>query len=140
MAKPEAFLVDLDGTIALHQGQRNPYQWQRADLDRPNRAVVTTVQALHAHGLAIVYLSGRPESSRAITLAWLAEHVGVPGPLHLRADSDSRKDAVVKRELFTRHVKPAYRVLGVFDDRQQVVDMWRNELGLVCFQVAPGNF
>ena len=27
----------------------------------------------------------------------------------------------------------------VFDDRQKVVDMWR-EIGLTCMQVAPGNF
>jgi len=27
----------------------------------------------------------------------------------------------------------------VFDDRQQVVDMWRQN-GLTCFQVADGNF
>ena len=30
-------------------------------------------------------------------------------------------------------------VVGVFDDRQKVVDMWR-EIGLTCMQVAPGNF
>ena len=30
-------------------------------------------------------------------------------------------------------------VLCVYDDRQKVVDMWREE-GLVCCQVAPGNF
>ena len=27
----------------------------------------------------------------------------------------------------------------VADDRQKVVDMWR-EIGLTCFQVAPGDF
>ena len=27
----------------------------------------------------------------------------------------------------------------VFDDRNQVVDMWRKN-GLTCFQVADGNF
>ena len=31
-------------------------------------------------------------------------------------------------------------VFVVFDDRNQVVDMWRNELKLTCFQVAEGNF
>ena len=30
-------------------------------------------------------------------------------------------------------------VEAVFDDRQKVVDMWR-EIGLTCAQVAPGNF
>ena len=30
-------------------------------------------------------------------------------------------------------------VAMVFDDRNQVVDMWRQN-GLTCFQVADGNF
>ena len=30
-------------------------------------------------------------------------------------------------------------ILGVFDDRNKVVDMWRKN-GLTCFQVADGNF
>ena len=30
-------------------------------------------------------------------------------------------------------------VFAVFDDRQQVVDMWRAN-GLTCFQVADGDF
>jgi hypothetical protein len=31
------------------------------------------------------------------------------------------------------------QIKGVFDDRNQVVKMWR-EKGLTCFQVAEGNF
>jgi len=30
-------------------------------------------------------------------------------------------------------------VVAVFDDRDKVVNMWR-EIGLTCMQVAPGNF
>ena len=30
-------------------------------------------------------------------------------------------------------------VVAVFDDRDKVVNMWR-EVGLTCMQVAPGNF
>jgi hypothetical protein len=33
----------------------------------------------------------------------------------------------------------ADNVFCVFDDRDKVVQMWRNN-GLTCFQVAPGNF
>ena len=31
-------------------------------------------------------------------------------------------------------------VEGVLDDRDRVVKMWREELGLTCLPVAPGNF
>jgi hypothetical protein len=138
--KPEAFLVDLDGTLALHAGVRNPYEWRHAGADLPNSAVVRVVQALHRDGLSIVYISGRPESARSITFDWVERHVGVKGQLHLRSDGDRRKDAVIKRELYMTKIKPTFSVVGVFDDRQQVVDMWRLELGLPCFQVAPGEF
>ena len=36
-------------------------------------------------------------------------------------------------------IKDKYRVLFVLDDRNQVVDMWR-DIGLTCLQVADGNF
>ena len=42
-------------------------------------------------------------------------------------------------ELYEQHVKDHYDVLCVFDDRNQVVDMWR-EIGLKCLQVQPGDF
>ena len=37
-------------------------------------------------------------------------------------------------------VPPKPNILFVMDDRDQVVSMWRNELGLTCFQVAEGDF
>ena len=46
---------------------------------------------------------------------------------------------MVKREIFDREIRDRYRVVGVFDDRKQVVRMWR-ALGLTVFQVAEGNF
>lgn len=132
--------MDVDGTLALHGGHRSPYDWRSAAFDLPNRAVVAVVQALSGYGFAIVYVSGRPESSRDLTAKWLETHVGVAGELHLRPDGDHRKDALVKRELFELHVASRYEVLGVLDDRQQVVEMWRNDLGLTVLQVAPGDF
>lgn len=138
--KRDAFVVDVDGTIALHQDARDPYDWRRANSDVPNNAVVTVVRALDRHGLAIVYISGRPESARKLTTEWINRHVGVKGDLYLRADDDQRKDAIIKRELYESLIAPIFEVVGVLDDRQQVVDMWRDELGLHCFQVAAGNF
>lgn len=46
----------------------------------------------------------------------------------------------MKRELYETFVEGKYNVRLVLDDRNQVVDMWRDELGLTCFQVAPGDF
>jgi hypothetical protein len=136
---PLAVLVDVDGTVAL-RGPRSPYDESLVHLDLPNLAVISAVQAMHAAGHAVVFCSGRTEGSRAATERWLAEHVGVePAGLFLRAVGDRRSDVVVKREMYERHIRPAWHVVVVFDDRQQVVDGWR-ELGLTVFQVAPGRF
>ena len=58
----------------------------------------------------------------------------------MRLTGDFRKDSIVKREIYETHVQDNYFIEFVIDDRQQVVDMWRNECKLPCLQVAPGNF
>jgi predicted kinase len=136
---PKIVLVDIDGTVAL-MGDRSPYDMHRVGEDQPHLAVIAAVRAMHAAGHAIVYCTGRDESARADTEEWLDRHVGVPyEALFMRDIYDSRRDSVVKREIFEREVKDRYHVVGVFDDRMQVVKMWR-DLGLTVFQVAEGDF
>jgi hypothetical protein len=140
MTLPPAWIVDVDGTLALHCG-RSPYDWRRARTDEPNRPVVVAVQALAAHPevSAIIAISGREERAREITASWLAEF-GVPcRELLMRADGDYRPDDVVKEEIFRQKIQHRYSVVGVIDDRDSVVQMWRR-IGLVCFQVADGKF
>jgi predicted kinase len=136
---PPAVLVDIDGTVALLDG-RSPYDMTRVGDDQPNDAVIAAVRAMHAAGHAVVFCTGRDESARADTEAWLAAHVDVPyQALFMRALGDSRRDSVVKGEIFEAEIRGRWRIVGVFDDRQHVVRMWR-ELGLTVFQVAEGDF
>ena len=135
---PRAVLVDIDGTTAL-MCARSPFDETRVHEDRPNAPVIAVIRAMAAAGNEVVFLSGRTDACRAATAAWLDEHVGPYRALHMRAAGDGRKDAIVKRELFDRHVRDRYDVVCVLDDRDQVVAAWR-ELGLTCLQVAPGNF
>jgi len=136
---PVAILVDIDGTVALMDG-RSPYDWSRVGSDLPNQPVIDAVRAMHAAGNAIVFCTGRDESSRAQTEAWLDEHVGVPyEELLMRAPRDGRRDSIVKQELFESRIRDRWRIVGVFDDRQHVVRMWR-ALGLTVFQVAEGDY
>ena len=136
---PTAVLVDIDGTVAIMNG-RSPYDMSRVGEDTPNHAVIEAVRAMHSVGHQIIFCSGRSDDCREITEAWLDEHVGVPYlALHMRAFGDQRKDSVVKQEIFDREIRHAYHIVGVFDDRAQVVRMWRS-LGLTVFHVAEGNF
>ena len=132
-------LVDIDGTLALRNG-RNPFEWDRVDTDQPNMPVVSCVRALSNQGYEIVFVTGREEFLRESTMGWIQKHVGINGRLLMRVTGDYRPDVVVKSEFIEQEVINAKDVLLVFDDRDSVVKMWREKFGLVCFQVAEGNF
>lgn len=148
---PACIIVDVDGTVALADG-RGPYEEDRVHEDLPNLPVISVVLAV-GRGLInnadrVVFMSGRSDGCREATEVWLKSHVCVPvssntlwrtASLHMRAAGDSRKDTIVKRELFEQHIRGKFNVLAVFDDRNSVVKMWRG-LGLTCFQVAEGDF
>ncbi len=57
--------------------------------------------------------------------------------LRLRKSGDRRIDVIVKREMLAGIDET--KVLFVVEDRNRVVEMWREE-GLVCLQCAPGEF
>ena len=136
---PTAVMVDIDGTVALMAG-RSPFDETRVHEDTANTAVITAVRAMHAAGHAVIFCSGRTAGCRTATEEWLAEHVALPyEALHMRAEGDSRKDSIVKVEIFDREIRHKYNVIAVFDDRAQVVAAWR-ALGLTVFAVAEGNF
>jgi len=54
--------------------------------------------------------------------------------LFMRQMHDSRKDTIVKREIYDVFLRNK-NIIAVFDDRPSVVDMW-NDLGLTVFAVA----
>lgn len=139
--KPKAIMVDLDGTLCLHDG-RDPYDESLVSTDLPNAAVVAAIRAIEADGYRIIYVSGRSSACADDTQDWISRHVGYldgHAGLLMREVGDRRRDSIVKRELFERHIRDHFDVLFVLDDRQQVVDAWR-EIGLTVFQVAPGDF
>lgn len=136
---PTAWMVDVDGTLAHHEG-RSPYEWARVGEDRADWPVIDLVRSLGRAGHTILIVSGRDGSCEEQTATWLTEHLeGEWDEMFMRAAGDTRKDAIIKREIFERDIAPYWNVQGVLDDRNQVVKMWR-DLGLLCCQVAPGAF
>lgn len=138
---PERVIVDIDGTVAL-MGSRSPYDWKAVSQDKPNKVVVDLVKDLMYLGDEILFVSGRDGSCRMETRQWLEQQFGKSmkrWTLHMREAGDTRKDDIVKREIFDRDIAGKYYVKFVLDDRNQVVRMWRS-LGLPTFQVADGDF
>lgn len=143
---PDCVLVDIDGTVALMgkgiEGRRGPYDLDRVSEDDPNEPIIDLVRVLRAAGYPPVFLSGRDDHCWTETLNWLVDVGASDGndPLFMRTTGDYRADTIVKRELYEEHVVPYWRVKWVLDDRNSVVRMWRDELGLTTLQVADGDF
>lgn len=139
---PPAIIVDVDGTVAL-MGDRSPYDDHLAEDDTPNWSVIDVIDAyLRSHPeTSLIIMSGRDEGrSREVTARWLKNNWVNPDVLLMRPAGDTRKDSIIKRELYDQHVKDKFFVAAVFDDRDQVVRMWRDDLGLPTFQVNWGDF
>lgn len=134
---PMVAIFDLDGTLALMTG-RSPYDWTKVDQDQINEPVARTLEMLE-ESVEIIILSGRDSVCREATEKWLRQNCIPFKELFMRPEGDMRKDSIVKRELFEEHIRDRYDVQCVFDDRDQVVKMWR-DMGLTCFQVAEGAF
>lgn len=147
---PKAVLCDIDGTIAHMKDLRGPFDWKRVGVDEPDLNVMQILTWIRMGMLAdyewsrlenakVILMSGRDEVCRQETIDWCASWDFVYDALFMRPQGDMRPDNIVKAELFDNHIRDNYDVVGVFDDRNQVVDMWRM-MGLTVCQVAEGNF
>jgi predicted kinase len=134
---PNCYLVDIDGTLAINN-TRNPFAWERVGEDTLDRSVATAIGKLSAD-TAIVLLSGRSSVCYDLTVAWLNKHEINFQDLFMRSADDNRPDEIIKSELYYRHIRDRYNVLGVFDDRPKVCRMWRS-LGLNVFQVGNPDY
>jgi len=150
--KQNCIICDLDGTLAII-GDRSPYDASNCHIvDDINIAVRDLLQSyfnaspikLHK----IFFLSGRDEKYRESTEKFLQKYFATNdevklldfSELYMRPNGDSRKDSIIKKELFEKYIEPDNNVLFWLDDRNQVVDMVRKELRIPCFQVNYGDF
>ena len=145
-------IFDLDGTLALIDERRalaskpdGKINWKtffdpkNIQLDKPNVPVIEMAKMLKAQGHSVVIFSGRDSISRKETIDWLNQF-GVPfDVLKMRPQGSFTPDDKLKQDWLDQLFPDKNDVLCIFDDRDKVVKMWRDN-GLSCFQVAPGNF
>jgi FMN phosphatase YigB (HAD superfamily) len=152
-------IFDIDGTLAdarhrlhyiLYNASVTPSKkdfkpnwakfYTQAFLDEP---IMDTVAVLHNLQMFcdIKFFTGRRESIRNDTVKWLDTHLAlVTIDLSMRVDGDHRPDYVIKQEMYealSDHDRA--RLICVFEDRNQVVDMWRDN-NVTCYQVCDGDY
>ena len=60
--------------------------------------------------------------------------------IFMRKTGDKRKDSIVKKEIYENNILNRYNVTVWLDDRNQVVNMLRDDLNLNVWQVNNGDF
>ena len=152
-------ICDIDGTIAdlthrlgyvrnLHEDPDWKNDWKAFHkgcvFDTPKQDVIRALTQIASDAMPVYFLSGRNSMVREETVAWLREHVLLCKDwddhtfdkyLHMRRKKDRRPDTVIKAEMVAKLELTPENTLCIFDDRQCVVDMWR-ELGFLTLQVA----
>ena len=141
-------IFDIDGTVAdaehrLHWIRTKPKNWvafgSAMDQDPPIESICTIARRCYTAGDTVLFCTGRSQEYRSTTEAWLAQHGLAYAALFMRSRGDFRQDFEVKRDLLDRIRALFGEPDLVFEDRQQVVDMWRSQ-GIRCLQVDPGNY
>ncbi len=132
-----AIICDIDGTLS-HMTHRGPFDWMKVGTDSLDDVVYRILDRFNDK-YKIILVSGRDSICREITETWLRDKNIHYDKLYMRPLGDMRRDVEVKREIYDNYIKDNYEIFFVLDDRNQVVDMWR-EIGLKCLQVAPGDF
>ena len=127
----------------LPDGKMNWEEWfnpSNIKLDEPNIPVIKMAQLFAEDGFNIVILSGRSDKTILTTKSWLIRNRVPFHKLVMRPHKTMNfiPDEVLKKDMLDKHID-IDDIFMVVDDRQKVVDMWR-DLGLTCFQVAPGDF
>lgn len=135
-------VVDLDGTLAniqhrLHFLRTEPPNWdafyEACDKDLPKPWCVELIKSMKAAGYRVILVSARTNKVLEKTRQWLKE-IGLFDLVELtlvRDGKDNTPDQILKKSWLDAFGKE--QILFVVDDRQRVVDMWR-ENGLTCLQ------
>tara|TARA_R100000234_G_scaffold118185_2_gene98121 strand:- start:543 stop:1325 length:783 start_codon:yes stop_codon:yes gene_type:complete len=157
-------IFDIDGTLAdvehrVHFAREKDFDsfFDAMGDDTVNEPIADLLYFHLYKGVQIIFCSGRPDNYRGITEDWLLEKLGwymfghngwqaqdtLAEPYLFMRPEKKRMvpDYEVKKELLDEILKYVDKenILYAVDDRQQVVDMWRNN-GITCLQVADGNF
>jgi len=153
----KAIVVDLDGTLCNTTHREHLIgQWDefnagcKDDVSHPDVSwLVKFLCDLNLGDLELIGCSGRSEEHRTATERWLMDNDLFLDFVLMRPAFDFRSDAEVKVQLLqdwhdsTEEAEAGLtlqdRVLFVLEDRDKVVEAWRN-LGLNCWQVREGAF
>lgn len=139
--KDHCFIFDIDGTLAhmnRGEGGRSPYDWNRVGEDTVDYATDMVCDIINKTDVKTIICTGRDGEALEATKLWMKDNGVLWDEIFIRDKGDMRADWIVKEEMW-REIAEDYYIVGMFDDRLQVVRRAR-ALGLKVFNVEYNNF
>jgi phosphoglycolate phosphatase-like HAD superfamily hydrolase len=140
---------DLDGTLSDDKARAHFVEVERGrardwrsyfdaiDTDPPIAASMEVLRAMHAAGIRILFLTGRPEYTRAKTVRWLeANGLTEYDALLMRPEGEQRPAGFFKAEVVDR-LRRDYELVCAFEDRIDVAERLR-QAGVPVFLYGAG--
>ncbi len=138
---PKAVIVDIDGTLCDLNG-RNPFDPSESDQDLPNQQLTTMLLILQglrdthsSKKVTPIFITMRSYEVYPLLENYLDQLGLDTNRIYMREPQDRRHSPVIKKEIYEKHIKGKYNILGVFEDDAEVIHMWRKECKLFCLQV-----
>ena len=141
------YVFDLDGTIADIQHRvgyiKKPYITVKRDYqrffeecknDKPGEWIIDIMRMLPRENIYI--LSGRNGNVIHESVKWLEENNVPYNKIYMRYRTNYESDEILKLRMIDNGLKE--KIQWIVDDRQRVVDMWR-ENGLKVLQCSKWN-
>ena len=148
----KTIIFDVDGTIADVEHRRHLVNGDKGfkpdwdafrkatEDDTPVQWVCDIAKRYIAQGDDVAFFSARNESEREITEKQISQWIGDGHKgVFLRPNGDYTPDDEFKSALADKFIDMGGKIDLIFDDRQKVVDMWRDK-GFTVVQVAEGDF
>ena len=149
-ARPDAVIVDMDGTLANVSSIRHLVDGINSKKDfnafhKASEFVPANKQAVdfcvrhHKAGRKVLILTARMRMWEGATTRFLdrelAPHAPYVKPIFMRADRDYRKDREIKTEIFDE-ISQHYNIVAACDDNPAIVELWE-EKGIPEIEVVP---
>ena len=147
MELQDAFILDTDGTTALHtEEERGHFEYSKVKYDRPNQPVIDLAVLMHRE-MAPLVVTGRMDEGdcRVDTVWWYRKYfpdyfcndmrLFMRPAKRPNGKPDYRPDYIVKEEIYLKYIKGRFNVRYVLDDRLQVCRMWYS-IGLPVLRVG----
>ena len=148
MIKEKAFICDIDNTILdithrFHYLDGENTDWEaflKEETMLKDTPIFETIELINFLNkkYPIIFITGRNEGTRRITCKQIEKHCNLVYKgyiLLMRKDGDMSQDTVIKEQLYKEHVEPNYEIIGAFDDKTRVIELWRS-LGIIGYHVG----